>query len=270
MNADSARAAPIGVFDSGVGGLSVVREIRQLLPRESILYYADSAHCPYGSKSAAEITARALAISDELLAAGAKLIVVACNTATIAAVEKLRATYPLSFVGIEPAIKPAVAQTRSGVVGVLATGAALGGEKFLRLTAQHGQNVRVITQPCPGLVEFVERGELDGPALRAALRAFVAPLLAQNADTLVLGCTHYPFLRAALSALVGPGVRLLDTGAAVARQTARVLAREDLLSTGPAQGGLAWRTSGDAAQLGAVIERLLALPAPERPFDDQR
>lgn len=250
-------AAPIGVFDSGVGGLSVVREIRQLLPNESMLYYADSGHCPYGNKSSAEITARALAISDELLAAGAKLIVVACNTATIAAVERLRATYPLSFVGIEPAIKPAVTQTRSGVVGVLATGAALGGDKFLRLTAQHGQSVRVITQPCPGLVEFVERGELDSLALRAALRGFVEPLLAQGADTLVLGCTHYPFLRPMLSALVGPEVVLLDTGAAVARQTERVLTREGLLSTGPAPGRFDWRTSGDPATVGPVIARLL-------------
>ena len=253
----SATAAAIGVFDSGIGGLSVVREIRQLLPHEDILYYADSRYCPYGGLSAAEITARALAITDELLAAGVKLIVVACNTATIAAVERLRATYPLSFVGIEPAIKPAVAQTRSGVVGVLATGAALSGEKFLRLSAQHAQNVRVITQPCPGLVEFVERGELDSPALRAALHGYIAPLLAQQADTLVLGCTHYPFLRPVIEALVGPQVVLLDTGAAVAQQTLRILTREKLLSSVPRHGVLQWRTSGDRAAVAAVVGRLL-------------
>ncbi|NGY03504.1 glutamate racemase [Solimonas terrae] len=257
MNTDD-RAAPIGIFDSGVGGLSVLREIRRLMPQENLLYYADSGHCPYGGKSADEIGARAVAITDELLAAGVKLIVVACNTATIAAIERLRAIYPLSFVGIEPAIKPAVAQTRSGVVGVLATGAALAGDKFLKLRAQHGAQVRVITQPCPGLVEFVERGELEGPALRVLLERYVTPLLADGADTLVLGCTHYPFLRPALSALVGPRVGLLDTGEAVARQTRRVLEREGLLADAAHAGTLEWRTSGDRASVAPVIERLLA------------
>ncbi len=248
--------APIGVFDSGVGGLSILREIHALLPHESTIYYADSGHCPYGGKPAAEITARAAAITEELLAAGAKLIVVACNTATIAAIEQLRATYPISFVGVEPAIKPAVAQTRSGVIGVLATGAAVAGDKFLRLQAQHGHNVRVVTQPCPGLVEFVERGELQGPALDALLRRYVEPLLAQGADTLVLGCTHYPFLRAAIATIAGPEVSLLDTGAAVARQTERVLRREGLQATAAAVLR-SWRTSGDPARVGAVIARLL-------------
>ena len=256
MNAAD-RAAPIGIFDSGVGGLSVLREIRRRLPHENLLYYADSGHCPYGGKSADEIGARATAITDELLAAGAKLIVVACNTATIAAIERLRATYPLSFIGIEPAIKPAVAQTRSGVVGVLATGAALAGDKFLRLQAQHDAQVRVITQPCPGLVEFVERGELDGPALRALLARYVEPLLADGADTLVLGCTHYPFLRPVLRELVGADVCLLDTGEAVARQTQRVLEREGLSADGGASGTLEWRTSGERARVAPVIERLL-------------
>lgn len=249
--------APIGIFDSGVGGLSVLREIRRLLPSENLLYYADSGHCPYGRKTVEQISVRALAITDELLAAGAKLIVVACNTATIAAIERLRAVYPLSFVGIEPAIKPAVAKTRSGVVGVLATGAALAGDKFLRLHAQHGGHVRVITQPCPGLVEFVERGELEGAPLRALLNQYVQPLLADGADTLVLGCTHYPFLRPALLELVGPQVALLDTGEAVARQTQRVLEREGLLADAAQAGTFDWRTSGERAMVAPVIERLL-------------
>lgn len=252
------RSAPIGIFDSGVGGLSVLREISKLLPGEDLLYYADSGHCPYGSKTAEQISMRAAAITDELLTAGAKLIVVACNTATIAAIERLRATYPLSFVGIEPAIKPAVAQTRSGVVGVLATGAALAGDKFLKLRAQHGGQVRVITQPCPGLVEFVERGELEGTPLRALLRQYVQPLLDEGADTLVLGCTHYPFLRTALLELVGPQVALLDTGRAVARQTQRVLEREGLLADATQNGTLEWRTSGDRAAVAEVVESLLA------------
>ncbi|MFT4046928.1 MAG: glutamate racemase [Solimonas sp.] len=263
---NDARAALVGVFDSGVGGLSVLAELRRELPHESFLYYADSGHCPYGGKPAAEIAARAFAITDELLAAGAKLIVVACNTATIAAVEPLREAYPLSFVGIEPAIKPAIAGTKSGVVGVLATGAALAGDKFLRLQAQHGGDVRVITQPCPGLVEFVERGELDGPAVRALVQRYVEPLLRDGADTLVLGCTHYPFVRDLIADVAGPGVTLLETGAAVARQTRRVLEREGLLRTA-GSGGFEWRTSGDRRQVGAVIGRLKDLAPGRNPAE---
>ncbi|NKF24430.1 glutamate racemase [Solimonas marina] len=253
------KAAPIGIFDSGVGGLSVLGEIRRLLPHEPLLYYADSAYCPYGARTTDELVTRATAITDELLAAGCKLIVVACNTATIAAIERLRATYPLSFVGIEPAIKPAVAHTRSGVVGVLATGAALAGEKFLRLHAQHRGDVRVVTQPCPGLVEFVERGELDSPQLRRLLAQYLEPLLQSGADTLVLGCTHYPFLRPVIAQLVGPGVCLLDTGAAVARQTQRVLEREALLAPPTQSGQFEWRTSGERGAVTPVVERLFRM-----------
>lgn len=249
--------APIGVFDSGVGGLSVLRELRSLLPAESFIYYADSAHCPYGGKPAAAIQARAVAITEELLAAGAKLIVVACNTATIAAVEQLRASYPIPFVGMEPAVKPACVLTKAGVVGVLATGAALGGEKFHRLVAEHGGGVRVITQPCPGLVECVEAGDLDGPRVRERVARYLEPLRAAGADVLVLGCTHYPFLRPLIQQLAGPSVTLLDTGAAVARQTRRVLEREDLLSISREPGRFEWRSSGDAAAVGELIARLI-------------
>jgi len=248
---------PIGVFDSGVGGLSVLREIRALLPDESLIYYADSGYCPYGGKSQAEIQARSAAITEELMAAGAKLIVVACNTATIAAVESLRATYPLPFVGMEPAVKPAVAATRTGVVGVLATGAALGGNKFHHLLAQHARDVRIITQPCPGLVEHVERGDLDSAALRQRLRGYVQPLLDEGADVLVLGCTHYPFLRAVIADIAGPAVRLLDTGIAVARQTRRLLEREGLLvAAGEGSPSIEWRCSGDPDLVQPVINRL--------------
>ena len=255
-------AAAVGVFDSGVGGISVLRELRLLLPGENYFYYADSGHCPYGGKPREAIVERACAISEDLLARDAKLIVVACNTATIAAVEHLRATYPVPFIGMEPAVKPAVAQTRSGVVGVLATGAALAGEKFHKLLVQHAAGVRVITQPCPGLVECVERGELDSTATRELVQRYTAPLLAAGADTLVLGCTHYPFLRPLISDVVGPGITLLDTGAAVARQTRRVLEREDLLATSSEKspvGHIDWCSSGDSAQ----FERLHRLLLPE-------
>ncbi|HSW15086.1 MAG TPA: glutamate racemase [Solimonas sp.] len=251
--------AAIGVFDSGVGGISVLREIRRLLPAEDLLYYADSGHCPYGGKTREEIQARAVAITEFFMARAAKLVVVACNTATIAAVEHLRATYPIPFVGMEPAVKPAAAQTRSGVVGVLATGAALAGDKFHKLLADHAKNVRVITQPCPGLVEQVEAGELDGPETRALVERYTAPLLAAGADVMVLGCTHYPFLRSLIQQVVGPGVTLIDTGAAVARQTQRLLEREGLQRDAETPGHIEWHSSGDAALL-ARLQPLLMKP----------
>jgi glutamate racemase len=249
-------AAPIGVFDSGVGGISVLHELRALLPAEDFIYYADSGHCPYGGKPREAIQARAVAITEFLLARGSKLIVVACNTATIAAVEHLRATYPLPFVGMEPAVKPAVALTRSGVVGVLATGAALAGEKFHKLLADHARDLRVITQPCPGLVEQVEAGDLDGPQTRLLVGRYTAPLLAQGADVLVLGCTHYPFLRPLIQAVVGPEVVLIDTGAAVARQAERLLEREGLRRAAAQGGSVEWHCSGAGSV--ARMQRLLA------------
>jgi glutamate racemase len=249
--------SPIGIFDSGLGGLSVAREIHDLLPGEDLLYIADSDYCPYGGRPHAEIRERTRFLTESLLAANAKLIVVACNTATIAAVESLRATYPVGFVGMEPAVKPAVAATRSGVVGVLATGAALSGEKFHQLVARHAGGVRVITQPCPGLVERVESGDLDGPEPSALVRRYTLPLLAAGADTLVLGCTHYPLLRPLIQSIVGPAIQLIDTGAAVARQAARMLEKDGL--TRPAtdrQGQLRIRTTGDAQSLARVFPKL--------------
>ena len=252
------KQSAIGIFDSGVGGISVLREIRQLLPAENFIYYADSGHCPYGGKPREAIIARANFITDFMLARQVKMVVVACNTATIAAVESLRDTYPIPFVGMEPAVKPAAAVTRSGVVGVLATGAALAGEKFHRLVAQHAQGIRVITQPCPGLVDCVEHGDLCGPDVRALVQKFTAPLLAQGADTLVLGCTHYPFLRPLIADVVGPAVTLLDTGAAVGRQVRRVLEKEQLLNTNSAAGQIEWHTSGDAKTFEGLHQQLMA------------
>ena len=251
---------PIGVFDSGLGGLSVLREIRRLMPHENAIYVADSGHCPYGGKAPDEIIARAYAITDFLLARGAKQIVVACNTATIAAVETLRATYSVSFVGMEPGVKPAVAATHSGVIGVLATGAALAGEKLHRLIDRHAGAVRVITQPCPGLVEQVEAGDLAGPITRELVRRYTAPLLEAGADTLVLGCTHFPFLRPVLAEVLGPALRLIDTGEAVARRVKSLLDRESITAAVPGQGMIDWYTSGDAAQMRTVGARLWGEP----------
>lgn len=253
-------SAPIGIFDSGLGGLTVLRELVTRLPQEDFLYVADSGHCPYGGKSAEEITARARAITEAMLARGAKLIVVACNTATIAAIETLRADYPVSFIGMEPAVKPAAARTFNGVVGVLATGAALAGEKMHKLIATHARGVRVITQPCPGLVERVEQGDLNGPQTRALVERYTSPLLAQGADVLVLGCTHYPFLRPLIAQVVGPKVVILDTGEAVARRTETLLYAEGILVMDGRPGRLSWFTSGDPAEMSSVAARLWGEP----------
>jgi len=256
--------APIGVLDSGVGGLSVLREIRRLLPNESLLYVADSGHVPYGEKSPDYIRERCVLIIDHLLARGAKALVLACNTATAAAGVELRARYPqLPIVGMEPAVKPAAAATRSGVVGVLATTGTLKSAKFAALLDRFANDVRVITQPCPGLVECIEAGELQAPATRALLQSYVEPLLAEGCDTLILGCTHYPFLRPLLHELVPESVTLIDTGAAVARQLQRLLVQSDLLASASPQPIRYW-TSGDSAQLSRVLPILLGEQAEVR------
>ncbi|MGQ7959113.1 glutamate racemase [Pseudomonas sp. SP16.1] len=258
--------APVGVFDSGVGGLSVLREIRQLLPHESLLYVADSGHVPYGEKSAEYIRERSRTIAEFLLGQGAKALVLACNTATVAAVAELRERYPtLPLVGMEPAVKPAAAATRSGLVGVLATTGTLKSAKFAALLDRFAGDVRVITQPCPGLVECVEAGELDSAATRELLRGYVEPLLAEGCDTLILGCTHYPFLKPLLRELVPASVSLIDTGAAVARQLQRLLEREQLLADGPAEPTRYW-SSGEPERMRRVLPLLLGDEAEVRAF----
>jgi len=248
--------APVGVFDSGVGGLSVLREIRQLLPAESLLYVADSGHVPYGEKSPDYIRARSLAISEFLLGQGAKALVLACNTATAAAVAELRGRYPqLPIIGMEPAVKPAAAATRSGVVGVLATTGTLKSAKFVALLDRFAGNVRVITRPCPGLVERIEAGELNGAGTRELLRSWVEPLLAEGCDTLILGCTHYPFIKPLLRELVPASVSLIDTGAAVARRLRQLLAERDLLAVG-GEGKLRFWSTGRPEEMAAVLPRL--------------
>lgn len=245
--------APIGVFDSGVGGLSVLREIRARLPRESLLYVADSGHVPYGEKSAEFIRARSQHIAEFLLGQGAKALVLACNTATAAAVAELRARYPeLPIVGMEPAVKPAAAATRSGAVGVLATTGTLKSAKFAALLDRFAADVRVITQPCPGLVEQIEAGELDSPRTRALLQGWVEPLLAEGCDTLILGCTHYPFIKPLLRELVPASVSLVDTGAAVARRLEQLLAERGLLAA-DGEGGAQFWSSAAPEHLARVL-----------------
>lgn len=249
---------PIGVFDSGVGGLSVLREIRRELPDERTVYVADSGFAPYGDRDAGFIETRSDAIVRFLLTKGVKAIVVACNTATGVAVERLRATYPLPIVAIEPAVKPAAAITRSGVVGVLATSATLASERFSTLVDRHGGSVRVIEQPCPGLSQQVEAGDLAGAGTRALVERYVVPLVEQGADTLVIGCTHYAFLAPVIQAVAGSSVAVVDPAPAVARELRRRLAAATLLAPADAtsRGPEAFWTSGDPVQVGRVIQQL--------------
>ncbi|MFJ4141212.1 glutamate racemase [Pseudomonas sp. NPDC089734] len=250
------RTAPVGVFDSGVGGLSVLTEIRQLLPNESLLYVADGGHIPYGEKTPAFIIERCLAIAGFLHGQGAKALVLACNTATAAGVVQIRQRYPdWPIVGMEPAVKPAAAATRSGVVGVLATTGTLQSAKFAALLDRFASDVCVITQPCPGLVELIETGDLASPAIRELLWRYVEPLLAEGCDTIILGCTHYPFLKPLLRQMIPDSISLIDTGAAVARQLQRLLAQSDLLATEPG-GETSYWTSGSPNDFKKILPGL--------------
>jgi glutamate racemase len=248
--------APIGVFDSGVGGLSVLREIRRLLPAEHLIYVADSAHVPYGEKSREFVEQRAVAISEFLIAQGAKAIVVACNTATSAAIATLRARFPLPIVGVEPALKPATEVSRSGIIGVLATRATLHGEKLHQLQQRVAANVQVLAQACEGWVEQVEAGDLTGPEARALVERHVRPLIERGADTLVLGCTHHPFLAPLIREAAGPDVHVIDPAPAVSRELKRRLESANLLSAARESGREQFWTTGDPQRASRLITAL--------------
>lgn len=242
--------ATIGIFDSGSGGLSVYRELIKALPRERYLYFSDNAHCPYGEKTAEYIQDRARAITDILLGMGADIIVVACNTATAAAIATLRAEYPsVPFIGMEPAVKPAALGTRSGVIGVLATAGTLKGSKYLNTRGLFEDDVRIVEHVGQGFVELVENGILDGPEAESVVRESLQPLLDEGADTIVLGCTHYPFLLPVIERIAGPGVKVIDPAPAVARQTLRVLADHGIpTGSGPFSVDLYFSGSPDSLQ----------------------
>ena len=252
--------APIGLFDSGVGGLTVARHVRSELPFERLLYIADSAYAPYGTKSVAEVEDRSVQLSRALLEHGVKALVVACNTATAAAIVRLRSLYRIPIIGMEPAVKPAVAVTRNGVIGVLATEGTLNSDKFFRLQAEFGRGVRIITQACPGLVEQVEKGDLDGIRTRQLTADYLDRLISRGADTVVLGCTHYPFLRPLLESLAGPQVRILDAGAAVSKEVRRQLEKRGLAAEVTQRGGLEVLTTGDVDAVRTVVSSLWGKP----------
>jgi glutamate racemase len=247
---------PVGVFDSGVGGLSVLREVRALLANEDLLYVADSAHIPYGEKPPAFVRARAIALTQFLLDHGAKAIVVACNTATAIAIASLRARFAVPIVGMEPAVKPAASLTRARSIGVLATNSTLTSEKFAGLLARFAGDVEVHVQPCPSLVEQVERGDLTSDATREHVKKYVAPLIDRGIDTLVLGCTHYPFLHALIADVVGPRVHIIDPNPAVARELQRRLDRGHLRSPADHRGSEKFWTSAEPQDTERVMARL--------------
>ncbi len=245
---------PIAIFDSGLGGLTVLRALQARLPQEDFFYFADTRFLPYGDRPEVFLRERGVLIAEALVRRGAKALVIACNTATAAAAEAIRAAIDLPIVALEPGVKPAVGLTRSGVIGVLATTRTLSSERFHRLVGTHAQTRRVIAQPCPGLAEAIEAAGPDSPQVAALLDSFVAPLAAAAADVVVLGCTHYPWVAVAIARRLPAGTILLDTGEAVARQLERLLLAGNLLGGG--EGRLTVASSGAPASVATTVERL--------------
>jgi len=253
----------IGIFDSGVGGLSVLRVLQTQFPEQMFIYVADQAYMPYGTRPTAEIQARSEQISRFLLdEQGCELIVIACNTATAAAVQLLRERFPQTqFVGMEPAIKPAVTQTETGVVGVLATANTLKSQRYASLLERFASEIMLIQDPCLGLVELIERGDFDSPEIEALLTTAVAPMQARGADVIILGCTHYPFIERPLRRIVGEGVSLIDPAEAIGRQVGRLL---EVRGGDGRLGEVRFYTTGNGRRFAEQIERLLGLGSAER------
>lgn len=253
----------IGLFDSGVGGLSILAAVRAALPRATLHYVADSARAPYGDLETPAIRTRALRIAQHLVDAGAQALVVACNTATAAAVDELRARLaPRPVVGVEPGLRPALAHTRNGRVGVMATRSTLASDRFRALLEREAGARSVQLQACIGLADAIEAGELDDPALRALIESHVRPLREAGVDTVALGCTHYPFVRAAIERAFGPGVAVIDTSAAVAAQVARVVAALPAID---GSGEVLLQTTGDPVRLARFAARWLPFPVRVEP-----
>ncbi len=251
---------PIGVFDSGVGGLSILAAIKKALPDEDVIYFADQEHVPYGPRSLEEVASFSLGITHFLLGLDAKLIVVACNTASAAALTGLRQALPqVPFVGMEPAVKPATEVTRSGHIGVLATPATFQGQLFASLVERFGEGLDIHQATAPGLVGRIEDGDLTSQATREILTRAIAPLLALGIDTLVLGCTHYPFIIPMLEDVAGPTVTVIDPAPAVARQTRRLLETHHLLAPDGHAASLTYLSSGDAERLASLALQLIGL-----------
>lgn len=253
--ADIRKRHCVGVFDSGIGGVSVLRAIHRSLPRLDLLYVADTEHAPYGCQRDGYIRQRARCVTEFLVQQGADAVVLACNTATAVAIQTLRGIYSRPLVGVEPAIKPALEKTRSGRIGILATEATLGSDRFRKLSRRWSDKAEILSQPCPDLVLEVEKGNWDGARIRSLLQSYIDPLLTEGVDTLVLGCTHYHFLRPILSQLAGTETAILDPCYPVANQLARVLSRDRIApdQVGPS-GSIQFWTSGDTAFFQGQLE----------------
>jgi glutamate racemase len=247
--------APVGIFDSGVGGLSVAREIRRALPAEDLVYVADTAYCPYGDRDVQEVRHRAVAVGRYLEQAGAKVVIVACNTATGAALEALRQTLTVPVIGLEPAVKTGVARTHNKRVAVMATVGTLRSERYARLVRDHGDGVSILAQPCPGLADLIEQGHLDDDVLAARVADLTRPIREARADTVVLGCTHYLFVEDAVRRALGPDVQIVDSGPAIARRLAQVLSAAGL-EAAPGLGSLRMWTTGEPRVVQPVVDRL--------------
>lgn len=247
----------IGIFDSGLGGLSILREIAALLPRERVFYFGDNLHLPYGPRPLEEVRRYATAIAGRLIQLPAKVVVVACNTASAAALKHMRRVYPDTlFVGMEPAVKPAAAESRTGKVGVLATQATFQGELFESVVERFAGDVEVIRQPCPGLAEFIENHQPDHPVLTAMLEKFVHPLVSRGVDNIVLACTHYALVKDAIREVAGPGVSIVDPSPAIARRTEQVL-REGNLLNDEGEGSVGFYVSGETKNFSACASMIL-------------
>nr|BBH94682.1 glutamate racemase [Thermogemmatispora argillosa] len=259
-------SAPIGVFDSGAGGLTILSALRQELPAEDYIYVGDTAHCPYGLRSEAEIIQLVLAISRFLVERGVKLIVVACNAASQAALATLRATFPVPFVGVVPAVKPAAQLTRKGRIGIIATNQAARSPYLQQLIANFARDIETYTHGCSELVTLVERGELDTPVAEEVVRQALRPVLSKDIDVLVLGCTHFPALRPVIERVAGSDVQVIDSGSAIARRTRFVLEAASLLKPASQQapalpaGNLEVWCSGDPASFREIASRILGYP----------
>ena len=252
---------PIGIFDSGVGGLSILNEIHVLLPDENLLYFADQAHVPYGSRSLVEVRDLSEGIVRFLIHQDAKAIVVACNTASAASLHQLRETFQgVQFIGMEPAVKPAVQHSQTGVVGVLATPATFLGEPFASVVERFAEGVEVLEATLPGLVELIEAGELEGSRVESILRTAVEPLITRGADTLVLACTHYPIILPVIQSIAGEGVTVIDPAPAIARQTGHVLDVGQALANRDGAGLIQYVTSGQLRAFEQSLQ-LLNMPA---------
>jgi glutamate racemase len=250
--------SPIGIFDSGVGGISVLRSIREQMPEESVIYFGDQGHIPFGPRSMEQIRNFSQAITKFLLERNTKIIVVACNTASAAALKDLREKFPdEEFVGMEPAVKPAAEHTQTGKVGVLATPATFQGALYASVVERFANGVELYQETCPGLVQQIEQGNLSGKETRRILEDALLPMLGKNIDTVVLGCTHYPFVIPLIQQIVGKNVRVIDPAPAVAKQTGRLLEARGMKNKSGSEGDVKFYTSGDADALKTMLPILL-------------